>query len=277
MMNDNWGKMLLLNRMNELEHIDPFYSFALDELLCHNAGKGGPPICHIWRHPQAFILGHRDSRLPEAKKAQHWLESQGWATIVRNSGGAAVPLDTGVVNISLIFPKDNVLDHHFHDDFEHMYELISEALRSTKRIIEKGEIAGAYCPGDFDLSIDGYKFCGIAQRRKTHASIIQAFVVAEGSGSNRADFVSSFYDIAASGHNDLGHPIVVGNSTASLEELAGLGPQAANQFADAIQAVIRSRQSEEGVNASSMNLRLPEPSEIDEMIAVLRARYTIPE
>ncbi|MBH5320138.1 lipoate--protein ligase family protein [Paenibacillus sp. GSMTC-2017] len=275
MINDNWGKMLLLNRMDELDHIDPFYPFALDELLCHNAGKGGPPICHIWRHPQALIMGHRDSKLPEAKQAQHWLESLGFATIVRNSGGAAVPLDAGVVNISLIFPKDITVNYHFHDDFELMYELISTALIGTERIVEKGEIVGAYCPGDFDLSIDGYKFCGIAQRRKTHASIIQAFVVAGGSGRSRAELVSSFYDVASSGRKDLDHPIVVGNSTASLEELAGLGPQAAHRFANAVQEVIRSRQSAEGVKASSMSLRMPEPSEIDEMIATLRTRYSI--
>ncbi|MDF2837995.1 MAG: biotin/lipoate protein ligase, partial [Paenibacillus sp.] len=234
--------MLLLDRTNDFSQADPMYAFALDELLCRSAGKGGPAICHLWRHPHAFVLGQRDSRMPRASEARQWLEDSGWRTIVRNSGGAAVPLDQGVLNISLILPKANALDLHFHNDFERMYKLIARALRQTGRQVDKGEIAGAYCPGDFDLSIEGYKFCGIAQRRQTHASIVQAFVVAEGSGRGRAELVRSFYDIASGGDDKLGHPLVQGDSTASLEELAELGPQAAHAFAASVKEAIRQGQ-----------------------------------
>lgn len=265
--------MLLLDRTNDFSKSDPLYAFALDELLCRSAGKGGPAICHLWRHPHAVVLGGRDSRLPRANEARRWLEASGWHTIVRNSGGAAVPLDAGVLNISLILPKANAMELHFHQDFERMYSLISQALRHTGRQVNKGEISGAYCPGDFDLSIDGYKFCGIAQRRQTHASIIQAFVVAEGSGSGRAEFVRSFYDIASGGDDLLGHPLVQGDSTASLEELAGLGPQAVQSFADSVKEVIRLEQSEQGLIEAAARLRMPIEEEIDAMMDSLRNRY----
>ena len=85
--------MMILDRMNELGPTDPLFSFALDELLCRRAGHGGPAVCHIWRHPQAFVLGSQDLRLPYVREAMEWLGSNGWPVAVRNSGGAAVPLE----------------------------------------------------------------------------------------------------------------------------------------------------------------------------------------
>ncbi|MHA7966903.1 lipoate--protein ligase family protein [Paenibacillus sp. CAU 1782] len=265
--------ILLLDRSNDLTQTDPLYAFALDELLCRSAGNGGPAVCHIWRQSRAFILGSRDNRMPHADGAKQWLQASGWPVMVRNSGGAAVPLDSGVVNLSLILPKGETSETGYNGDFETMYRLIAQALRNTGKAVEKGEIQGAYCPGDFDLSIDGFKFCGIAQRRQVHAAIIQAFVVAEGSGRDRAEFVRSFYDIASGNDNSLGHPIVTGDSTGSLEELSGLGPQAAASFVQAVRDVIRETQTTEGLTEAAARLRMPAADELQNMISQLRTRY----
>ena len=56
----------MLDRTDDLSHQDVLYHFALDELLCRQTGEGGPAICHLWRHPRAFVMGVRDSRLPQA-------------------------------------------------------------------------------------------------------------------------------------------------------------------------------------------------------------------
>ncbi|QKS48873.1 lipoate--protein ligase family protein (plasmid) [Paenibacillus cellulosilyticus] len=293
--------MLILDRMNEGQpNTDPLYSFALDELLCRQAGEGGPPIVHLWRHPSAFILGQRDSRLPHVEAACRQIEAQHYHTAVRNSGGAAVPLDQGVVNVSLIVPIGSASGMRFNHDFERMYELISLALSFTGCRVDKGEIVGAYCPGDYDLSIDGRKFCGIAQRRQAKALIVQAFVVAEGSGSERAALVRAFYDAAAgigeadagaSGESRVGvdaddggpagssgaapasHPIVVPSSTASLEELTTIGADAARTFAERVKDVIRACQQQDAVADSATRLKLPPADQLEAMIASLHARY----
>lgn len=266
--------LVLLDRMNDFSEEDPLYAFALDELLCRSTGRGGPAVCHVWRHPRAFIMGLRDSRLPGAGAARNLLETAGWATAVRNSGGAAVPLDTGVVNLSLILPKSNAMDFHFHNNFEQMYELIRLALQRTGKQVDKGEITGAYCPGDFDLSIGGYKFCGIAQRRQAQAIVVQAFIVAEGSGAERARLVRSFYNQAAAGADPENYPLVVEDSTASLEELAGLGSEAAHVFADAVKQVIAEAKRSAGITAES-SLILPSAEQIREMTETLHNRYAI--
>ncbi|WP_346768707.1 lipoate--protein ligase family protein [Paenibacillus sp. HB172176] len=271
------GNILILDRMNELASANPLRAFALDELLGRNAGSGGPAVCHIWRHTGAFILGPRDSRLPHAMKAAEQLNERGWATVVRNSGGAAVPLDKGVVNISLILPKAGGEGVHFHNEFELMYRLIRDALQETELPVEKGEIAGAYCPGDFDLSIDGFKFCGIAQRRQRNAIIVQAFIVAAGSGRERAELVRSFYDAASGGDTALDYPIVIADSTASLEELANLGPRAAEAFASRMKHIIRTSQTPSGLAEAASKLRMPGQEELDAMTAILQNRYSIVE
>lgn len=269
--------VLLLDRMNELSEPDVLYSFALDELLCRRTGQGGPSICHIWRHPRGFVMGLRDSRLPEAAEAERLLQSEGWSTAVRNSGGAAVPLDLGVINISLILPKASAGSFHFHDDFERMYRLIRHALKETGCRVNKGEIQGAYCPGEFDLSINGYKFCGIAQRRQVHAYIVQAFVVAEGAGQERAGLVRSFYDKAADGPGAKDYPLVRDVSTASLEQLTELGRGAGQAFVDSIKRIIGSQQTEAGLREAEMKLVMPTAGQISDMAKVLRSRYAIKE
>lgn len=268
--------VLLLDRTDDIIQPDVLYHFALDELLCRLTGEGGPAICHLWRHPRAFVMGVRDSRLPQASQGEALLRSLGYDTAVRHSGGAAVPLDSGVVNLSLILPfssKGPAPD--FHQDFEIMVELIREALRSTGQRVDTGEIAGAFCPGTFDLSIRGLKFCGIAQRRQRKAFIIQAFIIAQGSGSERARLVRSFYDIAAEAADPKQYPIVEAASTASLEELTNIGNGAAavQQFIAAVRQVVRNGQSDKDLTGAASRFIMPTAEEIRVMADQMRQRY----
>lgn len=206
---------------------DILFPFAFDEFFCRRVGAGiSDPIVHIWRHNRAFIVGLRDRKLPYALEAMQGLEERGFFVTVRHSGGAAVPLDLGVVNISFILPSlQGKID--FRQDFELMYLAIRESLKQVTSFVNKGEIYGAYCPGDFDLSIAGKKFCGIAQRRQTKACIIQAFVTVEGSGQKRGELVKDFYRIASGGRPELDYPIVNPDTMASLSELTDIQSSAA--------------------------------------------------
>ncbi|MBP1156504.1 MULTISPECIES: lipoate--protein ligase family protein [unclassified Paenibacillus] len=273
---DELTDLLILDRSNEHSEPEVLYPFALEELLCRRVGEGGAPLVHLWRHPKAFVMGLRDSRLPGAGEASRWLEGNGYSVAVRNSGGAAVPLDLGVVNISLILPKRRQGEIDFRDDFERMYELIRLTLQETGANVNKGEVQGAYCPGDFDLSIGGRKFCGIAQRRQANAYVVQAFVVAEGAGREKAQLAREFYDRAASGGvNVSDHPLVTDQSMASLEELTGIGWNAAVRFTEGLKRVIRERQTSEGMGRAASGLWLPERGQVIEMIDMLKQRYGI--
>ncbi|MFE6077390.1 biotin/lipoate A/B protein ligase family protein [Paenibacillus sp. NPDC057886] len=214
-----WETPLLRHGSSVLE------AFAWEEVMCRRVGEGQLPVAHIWRHPDAFVAGLRDRRLPQAVEAMERIRSQGTAVCVRPSGGAAVPLNPGVVNVSLILPNPGRVIN-IHDDFREMASLIAESLTPWSSQARTGEIEGAFCPGDYDVSVDGLKFCGIAQRRQAKAYIITAFIIVEGQGDQLAADVRNFYQDAADGAGE-GYPDVRPGTMASLQELAGVPSAAA--------------------------------------------------
>ncbi|MEK4291874.1 lipoate--protein ligase family protein [Paenibacillus sp. FSL R5-0914] len=217
--------------------------FAFEETLCRDVGAGlVPPSLHLWSHSGGVVLGLRDSKLPNAAQAMAKLEQRGIRTAVRHSGGAAVPLDDGIVNVSLVLPKGRgKLD--FHDDFRLLASLITEAVAMSHpqaaAQIEAGEIVGSYCPGDFDLAIGGRKFCGIAQRRQNNAYFVHAFVVVSGSGQERGELIHKFYEQASGGDSALSYPRVRPETIAGLGELGG--PNATEVFAEGIRQALAHR------------------------------------
>jgi octanoyl-[GcvH]:protein N-octanoyltransferase len=281
-MNDyeyTWTKnMLVLDRTKDTAITDISYPFALDELLCRQTGEGGPSVCHLWRHPRAFVMGARDSRLPEAATAARWLEDEGYDMLVRHSGGAAVPLDAGVINLSLIMPMTDKYAFGFRDDFERMYALIRRTVEAFHYTIHKGEVQGSYCPGEYDLHIDGFKFCGIAQRRQKNAMIIQAFVLVEGSGAARAKMAKAFYERASVGAEIGAYPIIVPESMRSLQERSDAGFGGTNAFTSAVVRTLGEFQATlpNSTVAANSTLQLPEPRSILDMCERLRQRYPIP-
>lgn len=197
---------------------DALWPFAFEEVMMPLVGKTKEPIVHIWRHKRAFIAGLRDRRLPLAGQALEQLRARGYSAIVRNSGGAAVPLHDGVVNISVLLPRRaGTLD--IYDDFSWMADFIAQILLPLGVSFDRGEVIGSYCPGDYDLSIRGRKFCGIAQRRQLTAYSLQAFIIIEGTGSYTGNIAREFYELAAGGASDLGALQVDPAKMASLHEL----------------------------------------------------------
>ena len=244
---------------------DILYPFAWDELMCRQVGEGRRPILHIWRHGAAFVMGMRDRRLANAEQAMATLRKRGLSVGVRNSGGAAVPLDPGVVNVSIILPNpEGRLD--FHEDFRLMVRFIGQTLAPWGAAVNAGEIEGSYCPGDYDVSLKGRKFCGIAQRRQTKAFVVSAFVVVTGSGMERAKVVRQFYEEAANGKRDA-YPLIQPEKMASLQELAGV--PSAEAYIAAIKQVALSHG---GRVVAHLPPLLP-ASEVKAMMEELRDRY----
>jgi octanoyl-[GcvH]:protein N-octanoyltransferase len=260
---------ILLDRTNVTHSYNILYPFALEELLCRKMSRTMTPIVHLWRHPRAFVMGLRDSKLPKAAEADNWLKSQGYETGVRNSGGAAVPLDLGVINVSLLLPRPAGSMEHCRD-FELMAQLIRESLMMVTDDVKKGEVTGSFCPGDFDLSIGGKKFCGIAQRRQQHAISVQAFVIVEGQGEQKASVARAFYDLAAAGSDISNYPIVHPGSMASLSECLGK-PLSSGHFIQSVKELLGAR----GIMAQMRSEELADENEIQEMVELLENRYGI--
>jgi octanoyl-[GcvH]:protein N-octanoyltransferase len=203
-------------------HFQAEQSFGTDDTLCASVGAGkAPATARTWVHHNTVVLGIQDTKLPFLKEGRKYLEQQGYRSIVRNSGGLAVVLDDGVLNISLILPEtERGID--INRGYDTMWLLIQNMFKEFHKEIEAREIVGSYCPGSYDLSINGKKFAGISQRRLKRGVAVQIYLCVNGSGSARAELIKQFYEIAkGQEQTKFSYPVIVPEVMASLSELLG--------------------------------------------------------
>lgn len=204
-----------------VDHSDPdtytsaLPSFAYDDTLATSVGEGeSPAVARLWVHPKTVVLGIPDARLPYIDKGIDYLHSQGYDTVVRNSGGLAVVLDEGVLNLSLIYRETKGVNIHGG------YDVMVDFIRSLIGEIDVFEITRSYCPGDYDLSIGGKKFAGISQRRVKGGFAVQIYLDVTGSGYERAELIRNFYEQAKQGEKTkFTYPDIDPEVMASLNEL----------------------------------------------------------
>ncbi|KYG90175.1 octanoyltransferase [[Bacillus] sp. KCTC 13219] len=207
---------------SNLQSRSPLASFAMDDTLCHLVGhQMTTPTIRTWVHKESVVLGIQDHRLPFIEQGMHLLNAQGYTPIVRNSGGLAVVLDPGVLNISLVISeKEQPLS--INSAFEMMVQFIKMLLPEIAEDIEAYEIVGSYCPGSYDLSIGGKKFAGISQRRMQGGIAVQIYLCIEGSGSERAELIKQFYERSLQQEETkFQYPRIEPSVMASLQELTG--------------------------------------------------------
>ena len=189
-------------------------------------------------HDQTVVLGIQDHRLPHITEAASTLENAGYDVIVRNSGGLAVVLDEGVLNISIVLSEhDSSID--IPAGYEVMLAFIRMLFPEASDRIEAYEIVGSYCPGSYDLSIDGRKFAGISQRRLRQGIAVQVYLCVEGSGAERAELIREFYEMGLQGvETKFTYPVIKPQVMASLSELLDM-PLTVSDVVIRIQLMLR--------------------------------------
>ena len=198
------------------ETAHPYHSFAIDDVLQEIAGEDQSLKFRAWVHDPFVILGLHDARLPHLEDGLSYLSSIGYDYIVRNSGGLGVVLDDGILNISLIMERDKspLID----EGYDLMLDLVDAALGDAD--VKAYEINGSYCPGSYDLSIDGKKFAGVSQRRIKNGVAVQIYLSVSGSGAARAEIMKEFYRHAKKdAETKFEYPLIQPEVMASLNEL----------------------------------------------------------
>ncbi|WP_100332518.1 lipoate--protein ligase family protein [Bacillus xiapuensis] len=201
---------------------DALQSFAYDDTLCTSVGAGcSPATARAWVHHETVVLGIQDTKLPYINEGIQVLKEAGYRVIVRNSGGLAVVLDEGVLNLSLIFP-DTEKGIDIDRGYEAMLTLIKRMFAEWADQIQAFEVVGSYCPGSYDLSIGGKKFAGISQRRIRRGVAVQIYLCVSGSGSGRAELIRRFYQAGKKSEiTKWDYPSIQPEVMASLSELLG--------------------------------------------------------
>ena len=219
----NQPKWRVIDQSSLGPQFDAKHSFAIDDTLCASVGKNeSPATARTWVHHQTIVLGIQDTKLPFLEDGLQFLHDQGYQVIVRNSGGLAVVLDKDVLNISLIFPEsEKGID--IDRGYDAMLDLIKHMLKDYDANIEAREIVGSYCPGSYDLSINGKKFAGISQRRLRGGVAVQIYLCVTGSGEDRADLIRQFYELSLKKEQTkFVFPTIKPETMSSLSDLLGV-------------------------------------------------------
>ena len=220
---NNRPKWRFINQSATITKESPLYSFGMDDTLCELVGQlQSPPVVRTWVHNASVVLGIQDHRLPYIQEGMELLTERGYIPIVRNSGGLAVVLDEGVLNVSIILSEQQE-KLSINAGYDVMVEFIRHIFPEIAERIEAYEIVGSYCPGSYDLSVGGKKFAGISQRRIRQGIAVQIYLCIEGSGSERAALIRDFYEESLRGEDTkFVYPTVNPEVMASLSELTGV-------------------------------------------------------
>lgn len=197
-----------------------FSHFALTDALISQAGETDQPIIHFWQTAPLVILGMMDTKLGHFNEAVSLFDSYEHDYIIRNSGGLGVISDPGVLNVSLILPanKERL-------SIDEAYALMLHFIRDTfyphftKKEILAFEITHSYCFGEYDLSMDGRKIAGIAQRRIKDGIAVMLYISVNGDQQKRAEMMQEFYERGLNGSEPAGrYPQIIPSVMTTLEE-----------------------------------------------------------
>lgn len=167
-------------------------AFAYTNAFLHQLSQMKAPLLHFWTLEDTLILGLKDQRLPHLDSALQWLGDKPYHFFVRNSGGLAVVSDSGILNFSIFFPF-HLEDHELKIDeaYQRMTDVVAAAFPEIK--VEAGEIKHSYCPGSFDLSVNGKKIGGMSQRRNHDGTVVMLYIGVNGDQMSRGQMVRDFY------------------------------------------------------------------------------------
>ena len=194
--------------INEPLSDDPRQALTRDtELLREvSSGKRGA-TARLWEVPQCLVVTRKETRFPYYQQAVEILSDSGWPIIVRDSGGTSVPLHSGILNFSLIFPQTSSCSFNLDDAYMALCTPIRHALCRLNLNAEYGETPGSYCDGRYNLNVGGLKITGTAQRVMLSTSnkkgikqgvLAQAMIMVEADAKSGTDRVNRFYQEAGS-------------------------------------------------------------------------------
>lgn len=194
-------------------------SFVYTNALLDHSADFNVNLIHFWSLTDTVILGLKDQRLPHLQDALAFLKQRGFHYFMRNSGGLAVVSDTGVLNFSIFLPWHLVgRELKIDEAYQVMTDIISQAF--PELTIETGEIKHSYCPGTFDISVNGQKIGGMAQRRNKNGAVVMLYLSVCGNQTSRGELIRDFYSHGLQNEENKWHfPDVWPTAMTTVEEL----------------------------------------------------------
>jgi octanoyl-[GcvH]:protein N-octanoyltransferase len=151
-----------------------------------------------------------------------------------------VVCDAGVLNLTFMLSKHHPVYGGLHASYTLAVELIQTFLDDVHLNIDVKTIPQSYCPGDYDLSVHGQKFAGIAQFRSKDAVMVMATLAVNGDQGARCALMKGFYD-RANASGDPAYPNIDPAVMTTLSQLTGT-PMTVETLWEHLKSVITSRE-----------------------------------
>jgi len=134
----------------ENNSVNPYFNMACDEYILKNFDFG-EDILTLWRNDNAIIIGKNQNAFEEVNA--EYVEANGIKVSRRVTGGGAVYHDLGNLNFSLFIDiKDS-------SKLDNLNFFVMPVVNALEQLGVKAEVKGRN-----DITIDGKKFSGLAQR-----------------------------------------------------------------------------------------------------------------
>ena len=194
-------------------------SFTYTNAILRASDQLPSPVLHFWTLEDTVILGLKDQRLPHLSTALNYLSNKGLHYFIRNSGGLAVARDSGILNFSIFLPWHVIGGELKIDEaYQVMTDVVSAAY--PELTIKTGEITHSYCPGTFDLSVNGQKIGGMSQRRNKSGVVVMLYLSVNGPQMLRGEVIRDFYTKGLQNEENKWHfPDIWPTSMTTIEEL----------------------------------------------------------
>ena len=134
---------------------------ARQEKLAEEITLDNQRVLLVWQAPQALIVGSSDTRLPKFAAAANRLLADGWPVLIRRSGGSACPVSMNTLQIALA--RTATTEITIDSAYTELTNLIRTVLESYGLKVETSSRPSAFCPGRYDMSINGRKISGLSQ------------------------------------------------------------------------------------------------------------------
>jgi lipoate-protein ligase A len=157
----------------------------------------------IWQGQNAIVVPKSISRKPKFYAACQLSASRGWPIVVRETGGDATPISPGLVNVAFVSTIPRSRRFSMKESYLELCLPLIEALKKLDIDAGYGPVDGSFCDGDYNLTINGKKLAGTAQRWKKiksnneevddYAVLVHAVVLCQGNLRVLINSINDFY------------------------------------------------------------------------------------
>lgn len=140
-------------------------AFALEAQILEQVSSGQSHFqMAIWETERCLVVPQSFTRNERFEAAATQSKAEGWPIFTRCTGGDVTPQGPGTMNVTLAYRLSSQAVPSIDEHYDLLCRPISDHLQSWGLVPEFSAIEHSFCDGAHNLSVDGRKMVGTAQR-----------------------------------------------------------------------------------------------------------------